>query len=286
MTSISSASMLANLRISVWTARKKDKDTEAHVVRDNNAASNKAASVHKHLLADAEPLMAIGRFAGDCRQWLYMHTLAWGDNGDRLLPTKNFFTFKQEANQREQHFWTLVNAFDKEYPTLITGAALQLGSLFRRSEYPDSRTIIDKFNFALVFTPVPEAGDFRIDVPADALEEMRKTYAAESERRVAEGMREAWNRLHDTIKHMSEKLAPPRDGEKTKRIHETMLINAGELCATLTALNITGDPKLEEARRKLEEIVLRTDTVSLREVPELRESVKKQIDEIADKFAL
>jgi hypothetical protein len=281
--SLSTSSMLVNLRISVWTARKKDKNTEAQVISDNNARSSKAASVHKHLLADAEPLMAISRFAGDCRQWLYMNTLAWGDNGDRLLPTKNFFTFKQETAQRETHFWQLVHVFEREYPILITSMAMQLGNLFNRNEYPDPRTIAEKFGFNVHYTPMPEAGDFRVDIPADAVKELRASYASEADKRVEAAMNEAWQRLHDTIVHMKDKLTPAEDG-KTKRIHETMLINAGELCAVLTALNITNDPKLEEARRKLEGIVERTDTTSLREVPEMRESVKKQLDDVLGKF--
>ena len=277
--------MLVDLRLSVWTARKKDKNTEAQVIHDSNARSAKAASVHKHLLADAEPLMAIGRYSGDCRQWLYMHTLPWSDNGQRMLPTKQFFSFKQEATQRETHFWQLVTVFEREYPVLITSMALQLGSLFNRNEYPDPRTIVDKFGWQLTFSPVPEAGDFRVDVPADAMNELKNDYAREADRRVESAMRDAWDRLHTTIAHMKEKLEPSGDG-KTKRLHETMLINAGELCAVLTSLNIMGDPKLEEARRKLEQIVETTDTQSLRESDELRESVKKKLDEINDKFAL
>lgn len=283
--SISSSAMLVNLSISVWTASIKDKHTEAQVISNNNAKSSKAASVRKHLLADAEPLVAIGRFAGECRtRWLYSNTLPWGDNGDRMLPTAQFFTFKQEASQRENHFWGLVHAFEREYPVLTTSMALELGGLFNRNEYPHPSDIASKFGFNVTFSPVPEAGDFRVDIPSDALAELKKNYSAEADARVEAAMREAWGRLHTTIKHMQEKLTPSEDG-KVKRLHETMLLNAGELCAVLTSLNITGDPKLEEARRKLEAVVDRTDTQSLRESDALRESVKKQIDEISDKFS-
>lgn len=284
---LSSSAMLVELNISVWTARKKDKDTEAEVVKDKNAKSSKAASVHKHLLADAEQLMAISRFASDCRSWLYHNTLPWSDSGARLLPTANFFTFKQEMSKREAHFWALVSAFERDYPILITSMALQLGTLFKRDEYPDPRTITSKFGFRPQFSPVPEAGDFRVDVAADALVELRKEYAAEAERRVEQAVRDAWNRLHDTVKHMYDKLTPSKDpNAPTKRIHETMLANAGELCGVLSALNITNDPVLEDARRKLESIVLRIDTKSLRESPELRESTRKQLESVLDKFAL
>lgn len=283
--SLSSSAMLVTLNISVWTARKKAKNEEAQLIRNSNARSSKAASVSKHLLADAEPLMAISRFASDCRTWLYANTLPWSDNGDRLIPTAQFFTFKMEATKREAHHWQLVHAFEREYPLLISGMAMELGSMFARSEYPDPSTIAEKFGFRLTFAPVPEAGDIRVDLPADAIKELRTQYAAESDARVEAAMRDAWSRLHDTIVHMKEKMEPSEDG-KTKRIHETLLGNAGELCAVLTTLNITGDARLEEARRKLEGIVQRTDTVSLRESPELRSSVKAQLDEIADKFAL
>lgn len=283
--SLATSAMLVELNISVWTARKKDKNTQAEVIKDKSAASSKAASVHKHLMADAEPLMAISRFAADCRSWLYHNTLPWSDNGARLLPTKNFFTFKQEMTARETHFWQLVGVFEREYSTLVTSMALQLGTLFKRDEYPAVSTIAAKFGFYPQFSPVPEAGDFRVDIASDALAMLKNQYAAAAERRVEAAMQDAWNRLHDTVKHMYDKVQPAKDGEPTKRIHETMLANAGELCAVLTSLNITGDPKLEEARRKLEAIVSRTDTKSLREVPEQREAVRKQLDDILDKFA-
>ena len=285
MKTISSSAMLVNLRISVWTARRKDKNIEAKIVHDAGARSDRALSAHKNLLADAAPLTAITKFAGDCRQWFYFTTLAWDDDGRRLLPTARFFTVKQEANERDQHFWQLVSTFDREYPALISSAALQLGSLFNRSDYPDQNTIADKFHFGLSFSPVPEAGDFRVDVPNDALQELRASCEAETSSRVAAAMKDAWSRLHDTIKHMQEKLTPAEDG-KTKRLYDTMLTNAGELCGVLSALNITNDPKLEEARRALEGVVERTDIQSLRDSDALRESLKKQVDDISDKFAI
>lgn len=283
---ISTSAMLVELNISVWTGRKKDKETEAEVVKGKNAKSSKAASVHKHLLADAEPLMAVARFASDCRSWLYHNTLPWSDSGARLLPTKNFFTFKEELSRREAHFWALVSVFEREYSALVTSMALQLGDLFKRDEYPKASDIASKFGFRPQFSPVPEAGDFRVDVAADALADLRKQYASEAERRVEQAVRDAWNRLHDTVKHMYDKLTPAADpNAPTKRIHETMLANAGELCGVLSALNITNDPVLEDARRKLESIVLRIDTKSLRESPELRESTRKQLESVLDKFS-
>lgn len=284
--SLSTSAMLVDLRISVWTARKKDKNTEAEVVKDKNAKSSRAASVHKHLLVDAEPLMKISRFASDCRSWLYANTLPWTDNGSRLLPTKNFFSFKQEMTVRDAHFWALVKEFEREYPVLITSMALQLGDLFNRNEYPDPATIASKFGFYPEFSPVPEAGDFRVDIAADAKEELRARYQQASQQRLEQAMEDAWTRLHDTVKHMYDKLQPVAEGESAKRIHATLLENATELCGVLDALNIANDPKLEQARKMMVATIANVDTTSLREVPEVRAAVRSKLGDILDKFAL
>ena len=284
--SISDKAMLVDLRISVWTARKKDKNTEAKVVKDNNALSAKAASVNKHLMADAEALAAVGRFAGECRQWLYLNTLPWSDSGARLLPTSGFFTFKTELTKREQNFWQLVTNFEREYPALITQMALQLGSLFNRNEYPAPDVIHEKFGFAPEFSPVPDAGDFRVSVSADALDELRAEYEAASQRKLEKAIKTAWETLHETAEHMVDKLQPVKEGEPTKRIHETMLTNALQVCKALKHLNITNDAALEDARRNLERIVEAVDTKSLREVPELRETVRSQLSVVLDKFSI
>lgn len=284
--SLSTSAMLVDLRISVWTARRKDKATEAEVVKDKKALSARAASVHKHLLVDAEPLMKISRFASDCRSWLYANTLPWTDNGSRLLPTKNFFSFKQEMTVRDAHFWALVKEFEREYPVLITSMALQLGDLFNRNEYPDPATIASKFGFYPEFSPVPEAGDFRVDIAADAKEELRARYQQASQQRLEQAMEDAWTRLHDTVKHMYDKLQPVAEGESAKRIHATLLENATELCGVLDALNIANDPKLEQARKMMVATIANVDTTSLREVPEVRAAVRSKLGDILDKFAL
>jgi len=54
----------------------------------------------------------------------------------------------------------------------------------------------------------------------------------------------------------------------------------------LKSLNVLDDPKLEEARRQLELSLENVDIKSLRESPELRESVKTKMNDLVDKFQL
>jgi hypothetical protein len=86
---------------------------------------------------------------------------------------------------------------------------------------------------------------------------------------------------------MSAKLADDdndKDGKSNKRYHETLVTNATDLCSLLTKLNVTNDPKLEEARRQLEVTMLGADIEAIKESPAIRESMKSKVDSILDKF--
>ena len=56
------------------------------------------------------------------------------------------------------------------------------------------------------------------------------------------------------------------------------------MCGLLTKLNVTQDPKLEEARKQLELTMLGADIEAVRESPEVRSSMKSKVDAILNKF--
>jgi hypothetical protein len=57
-----------------------------------------------------------------------------------------------------------------------------------------------------------------------------------------------------------------------------------ELCSMLTSLNVTKDPKLEEARQDLERALANVEPKDLRESVLVRHDVKTKVDEILNKF--
>ena len=63
-----------------------------------------------------------------------------------------------------------------------------------------------------------------------------------------------------------------------------MLTNARELIDLLAKLNVTGDAKLEEARRDLQNALLNTEIDTLKESDYVRENVKSKVDAILGKF--
>lgn len=281
---IATSAMMVELNISCWTARKLDKN----VSKEIDAAKNtkvKAGNYHKHLLAGNPHHENVVKYAAASRLWNIKQTMPWSDSGPRIVTMENLFNggYKRELDNKRDEFYRLVDVFLGVYPTLISAAAFQLGDLFDREEYPDPEVIRSKFRFNYTLTPIPTANDFRIDIGEQAKRELVEQYEAAFNERLNNAMRDVWDRLHECLTHMSERLASDEEG-KRKLFHGTLLTNARELIDLLARLNVTQDAKLEEARRDLQSALLNTEIDALKESDYVRENVKSKVDAILQKF--
>ena len=282
--SISSSAVLVELNISVWTANKLDKGaTEA--VLSNNSASKDSAQVRKNLMAGTDKRKKISDYAAKARLYHNQTTLSWSDKGARLLPTSLFMDYKSNMNVYQRNMTTMIEDFYANYGDLIELSKHHMGDLFNPYDYPSIEELRSKFGFRLVFSPLPEGGDFRLDIPKADMEELGEQYESAFNDRLKDAMREPWEKLHKTLTHISEKLTDVEgDDETKKRYHDTLITNAQELCGLLTHLNVTKDPLLENARRSLELTMLGVDIEAIKESPDVRSSVKAKVDDILKKF--
>jgi hypothetical protein len=284
--SIAASAVLVSLNISVWPATKIDREVTDQVNNDA-LATHDASQTKKNLFAGTHLRKNIEKFAAKCRVINLKLTLPWADKGDRLLATKLFMDHKAFINQAEAEFNGLCNMFFAEYPQLVVDAPTRLGKLYKAEDYPPLEEVRAKFGFRYVYSPLPEAGDFRLDVNREELESIKASYEQQFQGRMADAMREPWERLHNTLVGISEKLTdePVTNEEGPKRrYHESLITNAQELCGLLTKLNITSDPKLEDARRQLEVTLAGADIEVIKESPMVRESMKAKVDSILSKF--
>ena len=281
--SISSSALLVELNISVWPASKLDREVTDKVNTDASAVRG-ASQTKKNLFAGTSLRKDISDFAARVRLYHNKHTLPWADKGERMLPTKLFMDYKQTMNGFEQTFNMMCNNFFIEYPRLVAEAPTNLGSMYKVEDYPDIEEVRMKFGFRRAVKPIPESGDFRLDIPAYDLAEMKNDYEKQYSNKLAEAMREPWERLHKMLVGMSEKLTDIEGYESKKRYHDTLISNPIELCGLLTKLNVTNDPKLEEARRQLELTMLGADIESIKEDADSRSALKSKVDAILGKF--
>lgn len=280
--SISSSAMLVDVSISAWSGRKLDRAVTDEV-NSAKGASRSAARVNKSLFADDPRLKAINDYTASIRNWLMQVTLPWSDRGPRLVTTAQFFDFKRELDERKAQFEALVDDFVQMYPTLISAQAFKLGAMFDRDEYPPVEQIARKFRMSYTFLPVPEAGDFRVDIGSEAMEELRREFEADYQRRVEASMRDLWDRLKDTLDRIVDRLGTDEIG-KNKIFRDSLVSNAIEVCDMLKYANITNDPELEAARRATEQALLGITPDELRKNDDVRRSVKEEVQAIVDKF--
>jgi len=279
---LSSSAVLVNLSLSVWSGRKLDKRVSQEVDAAKSTKT-RAGNYHKNLLAGTDKLDAINKVAGAVRTWHYTVTQPWSDNGARILNAEQMFDYKARLVEFEREFVSKVHEFLNEYDNLVSAAAFSLGDLFDRDEYPTREEIERKFGFGYTIEPLPQTGDFRVETGDEGLRELQAQYEQAITNRVEQAMRDSWDRLHDVLSKMSERLESTEDG-KRKIFRDSLVENAHELCNLLKHFNVNQDVRLESMRMELSNLLSGVDAETLRESDELRDNTKRKVDALLGKF--
>ena len=260
---LSDKALLVQLSISQWTARKYDKKATEQVASANNAAVQ-SGRYNKSLLPMNDFLTNVHQKSTLIRKKYYANTLPWGIDGTQILPSANYLSFMTDFRKEKYEWQMVVNSFLSEYMRLKTHARVSLNTLYNEADYPSQDEVASKFHMDMSIMPVPD-GDFRVDVAEEELARI----TADVERRVVDAsqnaMKEAWNRLHDRVKHMAEKLDDPK-----AVFRDTLVENTREICSVLTRLNFTDDPNLEAMRQEVEQSLTKHHPDALRNDPDLR----------------
>ena len=246
---VSSSAMLVELGISSWTARKKDRGATADLLNSKHA-SKAAGAFNKNLLADCEELTAIQKFASNVRSMHYNMTIPWSDSGLRLLPTAKYFDYHKQMTQLQAEFDRLVQKFLEAYDWEVAQVHAKLGDLFNRDEYPTSESVRSKFAFRVSYLPVPEAGDWRVEMESDAQRVLREQYETFYNAQMEKAMRDLWERLHEHLSRLINQLGVDETGKKGK-VFDSTIENVRSLADMLGHCNYTNDPMLDLAQRKL-----------------------------------
>lgn len=244
---ISGRAMLVYLSVSAWSGRKLDRSATREVT-DSHEASSDAGRFNKQLLPK-EALAPITQIAGAARTYLYAHTLAWSDNGDRVMSSTSYFNVMPKLREFKADFDKAVDTFCDEYLQHRERARLRLNSLFKEDDYPHEQDVRRKFAMSFGVMPLPAAGDFRAALPDDELDEVRAEIEASVSGRVQSAMAEVWEEVRTTVSHLRRRLDETKDG--TGRLHESALTNIEDLIARLPGLNLTNDAGLETMRKLL-----------------------------------
>ena len=245
----------------------------------NHGTTLDAGRYNKALLPMADLLDNIHKKTNAVRTKYYVNTLPWGIDGTQMLPTSNYLAFMSEFRKERDDWNSLVRLFVDNYDDLRDNARRVLGSLYDPTDYPAKHEIWSKFHMDMAVYPVPSS-DFRVSIASAELTRIQQ----DVERRVTESQQKAmadlWQRIHDRVKHMAEKLADPK-----AIFRDTLVENIQEQCAMLTRLNFAEDPNLEAMRQEVESKLIHHPD-ALRNDPDLRRDTAAEAKAIMDKMSV
>lgn len=275
--SISSSSMLVELGIGVWTGRRMDKRASEEVVAANHADKG-VARVTKSLLGACDELDALVKFAANVRNIHYNSTLPWSDMGPRLLPTPRYFAYHKNMSALQAEFFRMVDAFVDAYDLEVAAAQAKLGDLFDAREYPNASELRQKFSFKFDYIPLPDAGDWRLDINNEALTSLRDQYATHYTGQLTAAMNDIWKRLYKTLTTLSRQLSDKTEDGKTPRIFASVFDRMQEVLDLMETCNMTGDMTMQLMQRKLAAAFNGISADAVKDDAYLRRDTKQAID--------
>lgn len=275
--SIGSSAMLGELKISCWTGRKKDKSASASVT-SQNYADNGTASVNKKLLGNCDELTAIQKFVANARNIHYSMTMPWSDLGMRLLPTAQYFKYHQQMTELQNEFEGMVDTFCNNYTWEVSRAQARIGSLFRADDYPTEESIRSKFAFNISYIPLPEAGDFRVDVGNEQRDVLESHYNEYYSKQLGSAMQDVWDRTYKALSNMSERL-DYGGADKKKVFRDSLVDNVLDMVELLNVCNVAGDSQMSEMARKLDDALRGVTPDGLRNNESFRAETKQAVDD-------
>jgi len=288
--SLASSGMLVSLDINVWSATKQDRAISNEVTTSKNADQN-AGKYVKNLLANHPKHKAIVNYRQTIYNWQKRSTYRWNDAQD-YLPSINLERFKREFHSHEQAFNGLVAAFIEEYDSIVSDMAFKQGDMFDRTDYPPKEKLASKFGLRLFVSEVPMS-DFRCAIAQDIADDLFTTYKQQAEEIVSHIIVEQKTRFIEVMKSISHCCGYDDMGvddntgetkQRKRKIYDSTIQKALDMCNSFREFNLTADGALEEARASLEKALSGIDAETIRESDAVRNAVKEDVDSILSKF--
>lgn len=290
ITSLATASILLSVDINVWTATKQDRVISDEITTAKKADRDSGRFV-KHLLAANADHKRVINYRQSIYNWLQRRAYDWSAS-QRCLPAVMLPTFMKEYRQHEATFYQLVDDFVSRYPSIITNMAFSQGDMFDRNEYPTPDQVRGKFSMRLFTGEVP-LGDYRCTIAQDLADDLFNNYNRQTEQIIQDILQKQQHKLVNVMTSLSHCCDVDNvintDGQtkvKKRKIYDTTVIKALELCDEFKSFNLAESPELEDARQQLEQALQGVNADMLRESDVKRKEVKDSVDNILSKFRM
>ena len=279
--SLSTSAVLVSLDVNVWSATKQDREISDEVTTAKKADKGAGRFV-KNILNNNLKHKAIVNYRQTMYNWLKRRTYRWNNSQD-LLPSADLPLFKQEWAQHEIAFNDILEDFLSSYDSIVSNMAFSQGDMFSRDDYPHKDDVRRKFGAALFISEVPTS-DFRCQISQDIAEDLHATYTKQTESIITSIQNEQAERLTQLLESIAFCCDEPDSGGRKRKVYDTTIEKAREMCLLFKSFNLANNPMLEEASRDLEKALTGISAETIRTRDTVRKEVKKDVDDILSKF--
>ena len=287
ITSLATSGILIRAKVKVWTATKQDREISDEVTSNKKAARN-AGRYTKQLFADVPELRLLLNDRQTWYNFVQRVTYPW-DGEWGYLPTSRIPQVMDEVQKRKVKSMELLENFINAMPAAISNEAFVQGDMFKREDYPTPDEVRSKFRIIVQTMNIPE-GDYRVTIADDLAEDLKNNYEQQTRdiiKDIHDKQNEQLVKVLQSFSHCCDSETVMEDGEvkvKRRKMYESTLTDALELCDTFSKFNLTQDPRLEDARTELLKILDGVTIDQLRSSDTKRIVVKEGVDDILKKF--
>jgi len=289
--SLATKALLVDMTIKFWNAVTCDEDVTSSVQREYEAQRDSGAYRKKLLPHDPKEWKDLRAARLALMVAHKKFTLPWS-TGMRILTREAFLDYGREVAKLRADFDAAVEAFLAVYPQEIEKAMLHQGRMANPLDYPEVNRLRRQFGVSIDYAPVPDRGDFRVDLDAEYVNGIKEQIEQHTAARVQEAQRELWERMIGTVEHFAGVLTKVQASEvarmngdetaNTPIIRESLIKNVEAMAKIAETLNLADDPRILEMRDEMQSLVY--DRKDLRDHAALRIAAIKRADDITNKM--
>lgn len=255
---LATKALLVRVRITLYTARVRDVNASREL--EQNKGAEVGIGIYTKTLVSKKQINRMVSTVKAARRQYEEITLPWGKDGTRLLPSEQWGPFHDVIEARRDEFWREVDAFIAGYDEHKRNKK-RMGKLYNDKEYLDSDKVRDRFSFDVLYAPVPESGDIRVELSRDQLAKLKREVQSQAKAEVDEAMRDLFYRLYDATNTLYGQLT----GDDHVGVRSNTFEHLHRLADILPTLNVGNDPKVNELLKVVRDQILAYDAGQLRD---------------------
>jgi hypothetical protein len=239
------------------------KRVDAEVSRDTAAkhgTTPDSIEVVKRTVMDAK-VQWIKTILGRARNYHYKMTRPWAGRRVGIIRGQDLLPYARQMNEFKKEFNAAVEDATREWPLIVARQAERLNGMFRVEDYPTQEGFRRRFRLDYYTEQIPANGDWLLNVPRSAVEEIAGTFESQMSDRLKAMRSSVYEDAIKVLRNAREVLSKG----SPNGIRNALVANIREQAEWLRDLNIEGDAEIMSIVRDLEQQIVNAGADEIRE---------------------